>query len=143
MILPDRRNRGWKALVSPQATSLLLVVAVGLLAWLTIQTNQSIRQGRQQIIYNRQVIERQNSTAKADDLRAKTALVTLARLAQDTAAQLLVAQTRKDAVQVAQLEREMRRIEADLLAAIRQLEGALNRSIRQDRQRDRPASAHA
>ena len=127
------REPRWRFLISPQFVSLLLVVAIGLLTYVTVQTKAAAQGARTQSILNQTIIRQQSvSDAQARE-RAVEAIRANQALAADAVRQLLAAQ----ANDADRSDSELADLEARLLAAIADLEALIRRYDREERQRDR------
>lgn len=146
---PSRRLRIVRAVFSAQATSLLLVIAVLLLAYITVQARQAATGARMQSITNNTILRQQVQSDRQADLSRKEAAVRGAELAAKSVDRLIASTKTSDTKNFAILTARLIETQKILLKAIQDLQDTLRRYIEEDRRRDsqtivvRPTSAPA
>lgn len=138
----------WRALFSPQATSLLLVAAVVMLAVITVQTRAAAVAARQQTVVNKTIITSQATSDRAATLRAQQQAVAGAALAAQAIKSILTEEQRRSNVSDARMASLIAGLQAQLLVALSRLQDAITAQsnlismyAQQDRQRDNRRNA--
>lgn len=131
-VVPNGRRRDdhvprWKLLFTPQATTLLLVIAVVLLSYVTIQGTQASNAAKQAAVANRALTDRQDRASVAADLSSRRQEVVQAKLAKDTASALLDKVSASNAASTAELRTVVEDLRKNLVSAIDALSKAIAR----------------
>lgn len=127
-----RRASRWRFLISPQFSILLLVFAIGLLAYITTQSKTAAEGARVQAITNRTIIQGQSEATEAAQQRTLESAAQGSEIARKAVLELIAAQealakSSQDQIMV---------LQARVLAAISALEELLRQLDEADRRRD-------